>query len=228
MGVSKRMNTTLEALTTAGIPARRGYPETQMRVTAGPVAAISVERADLKEVVLAVWICSPAGLGASVCEDAAQAAADILRQKLAFCQVERCQYDGKSNLFLTKILASWKETLVNQVKLNRNVQVYATEFSAVQTRQVQQVIDPETGEKQVINEEVIWTIALQEQLPFRESLLVEDKEAFTLTVNHENYVEIFPDCYWLSITLEENGGGLLRKRIARSWTERVIEAKNTV
>lgn len=227
MSVSKRLNTATKALVAAGIPTLRGYPGTPIRVTTSPVAAISVERSDLKETVLAVWICSPASLGASVCEDAAQTAADVLRQKLAFCQVERCQYDGKSGLFSAKILASWKETLVNQVKLNRGVLVYATEFSAVQTRQVQQVTDPETEEKQVVNEEVIWTIAIQEQLPFREGLLVEDKEAFTLTVTHENYVETYPDCYWLSITLEENGGGLLRKRIARSWTERIVEQIET-
>jgi hypothetical protein len=40
-------------------------------------------------------------------------------------------------------------------------------------------------------------------------------------------VETYPDCYWLSITLEENGGGLLRKRIARSWTERIVEQIET-
>lgn len=203
-----------------GIATERGYPNRRIRVPLLPVAAITVERADRKETVLAVWIC---GSVAASCEDTAQVAADALRQKLAFCQVEACRFDEKSGLFSVKIQATWKETLVNSVKLNQNVLVYATEFSAVQTRQVQQVTDEETGQNRVVNEEVIWTIAVQEQLPFREAIEVEDKEAFTLTVTHENYVEIYPQCYWLSITLEENGAGLLRKRIARSWTERVVE-----
>ena len=52
---------------------------------------------------------------------------------------------------------------------------------------------------------------------------VDHKDAFTLRVKHENCTEIYPECYWLSITLEEGDGGLIRKRIARSWTERIIE-----
>lgn len=212
-----------KGLTDAGIPVVRGYPVRKIQVPQSPVAAMTVERSDLEETVLAVWIyCTPA-LGGSFCEDTAQTAADVLRQKRAFCQVGACQFDSKSNLFSVKIQALWKEPVVNQVRLNGIAMVYTTEFSAVQTRQVHQVTDDETGEVSVVNEEVVWTIAVQEQLPFREAIAVEDKEAFELRVIHENYVEIYPQCYWLSITLEENGGGLLRKRIARSWTERVVE-----
>jgi hypothetical protein len=109
------------------------------------------------------------------------------------------------------------------VQIDNAILAYATEFSAVQTRQVQQVTDPQTGEKSVVNEEVIWTVAIQELLPFREIMVVDHKESFTLRVKHENCTEIYPECYWLSITLEETDGGLIRKRIARSWTERVIE-----
>lgn len=220
MDVSDQLTMTIQLLTTAGIPAQRGYPDGMLRPLRQPAAAVTVERADLKEIVLAVWICGPV---AADCEDTAQVAADTLRRRLAFCQVEDCRFDGKSGLFSVKIQALWKGRLVNQLKLNKDVLVYATEFSAVQTRQVQQVTDEETGKIRVVNEEVIWTIAVQEQLPFREAIAVEDKEAFTLTVTHENYVEIYPQCYWLSITLEENGAGLLRKRIARSWTERIVE-----
>lgn len=224
--MSKRLNWAINALSALGIPVERGYPSAKIRMPGIPVAAITVERVDLKETVLAIWICGPASLGGTACEDVAQMAADALRQKQAFCQVAACQFDGKSNLFSVKIQAIWKENLVNSVKVDKNVLVYATEFSAVQTRQVQQVTDEETGKTSVVNEEVIWTIAVQEQLPFRETIEVEGKEAFTLTVTHESYVEIYPQCYWLSITLEENGAGLLRKRIARSWTERIVEYKD--
>ena len=62
MSVSKRLNTAKTALEAAGIPTLRGYPGTPIRVTTSPVAAVSVERSDLKETILAVWICSPARL----------------------------------------------------------------------------------------------------------------------------------------------------------------------
>lgn len=220
MSVSTNMKMAINALKAAGIPVQRGYPDGKLPSLRQPEAAITIERSDTKQTELAVWIFSPIAV---TCEDTAQIAADALRKQRAFCQVEKCQYDGRSNLFSVKIQAVWQEKLINQLKLNQNVIVYATEFSAVQTRQVQQLKDEETGQTQVVNEEVVWTIAVQEQLPFREVIEVEGKGAFTLTVTHENYVEIYPNCYWLSITLEENGAGLLRKRIARSWTERIVE-----
>ena len=103
--------------------------------------------------------------------------------------------------------------------------VYATEFSAEQNRQVKQVVDAQTGEKRVVSEEVIWTLTLEEVLPFRETIADDTKEPFTLSVQHGNCREIYPECYWLSITQEETDGGLMRKRIARSWAERIIESE---
>lgn len=223
MSVSGYMKIAMRALDSAGIPSRRGFPTAKLQMPANPVAVIGVEKADLQETVFAVHIYSPAPLGGTVCEDAAQTAAAALRAKRAFCLVEACQFDGRNNLFSVKILATWKESIVNRVVKDQDYLAYVTSFSAVQTRQVQQVTDAETGKTSVVNEEVVWTIAVQEQLPFDQVLEVESKEAFTLKVTHENYVETFPECYWLSITLEENGGGLLRKRIARSWTERIVE-----
>lgn len=220
MGVSKTLTMAINALKAAGIPVQRGYPDGKLPPLRQPEAAVTIEQSDLKRTELAVWICGPS---AAACEDTAQVAADALRKQRAFCQVEACRFDGKSGLFSVKIQAVWQEKLINQLKLDQNVIVYATEFSAVQTRQVQQCKDEETGQLYVVNEEVVWTIAVQEQLPFREVIEVEGKTPFTLTVTHENYVEIYPNCYWLSITLEENGAGLLRKRIARSWTERIVE-----
>ena len=109
------------------------------------------------------------------------------------------------------------------VQIDNEMLDYATEFSAVQTRQVQQVTNGETGEISMVSEEMVWTVAIQELLPFWEEIEADQKAAFTLRVEHENCTEVYPRCYWLSITLEEGDGGVIRKRIARSWTERVIE-----
>jgi hypothetical protein len=137
--------------------------------------------------------------------------------------VGECSFDSESGLFCVEVTAVWLESLHNTVPIDNATLAYATEFSAVQTRQVQQVTDSQTGQKQVVNEEVIWTVAIEELLPFREVMVVDHKGSFTLRVMHDNCTEIYPECYWLSITLEEGDGGLIRKRIARSWTERVIE-----
>lgn len=218
-----RVGYTVDALKSAGIRAERGFPSDLIKAITGPVAAVTVEQSDQKKIVLAVTVYGPADQGGRVCEELAQTVAQVLREKRGRCQVGSCSFDAESGLFSVKVTATWLETLHNTVQIDNVTLAYATEFSAVQTRQVQQVTDAETGEKSVVNEEVIWTVAIQELLPFREVMVVDHKESFTLRVKHENCTEIYPECYWLSITLEETDGGLIRKRIARSWTERVIE-----
>lgn len=216
------MNWTFEVLQTLGIPAERGYPAAKLQMPEETVAAVTVERSTPKEAVLAIHILGPAGQGGRVCEDAAQSVATALLEKMASCQVGPCQFDSTTGIFSVKVLAHWTEFLEDSVFVGADLVSCATEFSAVQTRQVQQVEDEETGQVSIVNRDVIWTIALQEQLPLREVPAVDTKEAFALTVVHENCKEVYPQCYWLSITLEENDKGLLRKRIARSWTERVV------
>lgn len=223
MGVIRYVDNAVSALLEAGIRAERGYPADCVPALNGPVAAVTVEHSDQKQTRLAVTVYGPGALGGQVCEEMAQTVAQVLREKRARCEVDSCRYDGESGLFSVKVTACWLESLHNTIQIDNAALAYATEFSAVQTRQVQQVTDPESGEKSVVNEEVIWTVAIQELLPFREVMVVDHKDAFTLRVKHENCTEIYPECYWLSITLEEGDGGLIRKRIARSWTERVIE-----
>lgn len=220
-----RVGYTVDALRSAGIRADRGFPGDRIKAITGPVAAVTVEQSDQKKIVLAVTVYSPGNQGGRACEELAQTVAEVLRQKRGRCQVGSCRFDTESGLFSVKVTAVWLESLHNAVQIDDVTLAYATEFSAVQTRQVQQVTDPETGEKSVVNEEVIWTVAIEEVLPFREVMVVDHKASFTLRVKHENCTEIYPECYWLSITLEEGDGGLIRKRIARSWTERMIESE---
>lgn len=219
----KRVAYTIEALQEAGIRAERGFSGEMVPAITDPVAAVTVEHSDQKKIVLAVTVFGPGKQGGRACEERAQTVADVLRGKRGVCQVGNCRFDGESGLFSVKVTAVWLESLHNTVQIDNVTLPYATDFSAVQTRQVQQITDPETGEKRVVNEEVIWTVAIQELLPFREVMVVDHKDAFTLRVKHDGCTEVYPECYWLSITLEESDGGLIRKRIARSWTERVIE-----
>ncbi len=221
----RQVDNAVQAMRSAGIRAERGFPGELTPAITEPVVAVTVEHSDQKKIRLAATVYGPGYLGGRVCEELAQTVADVLREKRGICQVGDCGFDLESGLFSVKVTAMWMESLHNTVQIDNATLAYATDFSAVQTRQVQQVTDPETGEKQVVNEEVIWTVAIQELLPFREVMVVDHKESFTLRVKHENCTEIYPECYWLSITLEEGDGGLVRKRIARSWTERVIEEK---
>lgn len=223
----KRVEYTVEALRDAGIRTERGFPGALIRAINSPVAVVTVEHSDQKQIRLAVQVYGPGDQGGRVCEEVAQTVAAVLREKRGRCQVGSCGFDSESGLFCVKVTAIWLQSLHNAIQIDSVTLAYATEFSAVQTRQVQQVKDAETGQVSVVNEEVIWTVAIQELLPFREVMEVDHKGSFTLRVKHEHCTEIYPECYWLSITLEEGDGGLIRKRIARSWTERIVESEET-
>lgn len=223
MGALRQVENAVQALKNVGIRAERGFPGVLSPAITEPVVAVTVEYSDLKKTRLAATVYGPGHTGGSVCEDLAQRVAELLRQKRGICQVGDCGFDPESGLFSVKVTALWLESLHNTVQIDDATLVYSTDFSAVQTRQLQQVTDPDTGEKRGVSEEVIWTVEIQEFLPFWEVMVVDHKESFTLRVKHENCTEIYPECYWLGITLEEGDGGLIRKRIARSWTERIIE-----
>ena len=213
--VSNRINTAVNALKAAGISAVRGYPEGMIPDLKSAMAAVTVASSDLRSTELAVTIFSPKGVD---CEQYAQQAARVLRSQGFVCKVGACDFDGVSQLFSVKVTALWKESLHNKVLINDQILSYATDFSAVQTRQVQPANDGGVAQG-----EKVWTLAVQEWLPFTEPVTADQQGAFTLRVMHENCTEIYANCYWLSITLEEGDGGLVRKRIARTWMERVIQ-----
>ena len=223
MDVIDRLDFVISILRENDVRAARGYPVGVQPVPESPIAAVTVVHSSQRETVIAVDVFTTAEQGGRVCEEQAQNVAAFLRQRKSRCEVGACGFDEETGCFKVRVLSTWMEFLVNEVRVDGSILVYTTDFSAVQTRQVEQVVDEETGEKSVINEEVIWTVAIQEFLPFSEVIVVEHKDAFTLELIHENFKEIFPQCYWLSITIEEADGGLIRKRIARSWTERVVE-----
>lgn len=209
-----RVKAAVNALKAAGISATRGYPEGVIPHLEEVMAAVSVARSDQRQTELAVTIYGPRG---QECEQTAQQAAAALRDKGFICRTGSCDFDGASHLFFVKVTALWMETLHNRVLIGDALLPFATAFSAVQTRQVQQ------QEGQPLQGEKVWTLAVQEWLPFWEPVVQDEAGAFTLKVMHENCTEIYGNCYWLSITLEEGDGGLIRKRIARSWNERIIQ-----
>lgn len=222
MGVMDKVTSVVSALQDAGIRADRGYPSKMMIVPESPIVTVTVDASSQKETVLAVTVYGPADQGGRVCEELAQTTAEVLRGQKARCDVGPCRYDPDTGLYALPLLATWKNFSHNVVRIDGEMLAYVTDFSAVQTRQVEPVTDEETGQVNVVNEEVIWTVAVQELLPFSEVMEVDPMDAFTLSVVHDNCTETYPECYWLSITLEETDGGLIRKRIARSWVERTV------
>lgn len=218
-----KIHDAITALRAGGVRADWGHPQGIQMVPDSPIAAVSVAHSNQQETALQVWILGSAGQGGRVCEEVAQNAAGILRGLNACCEVGACQFDGETGLLTVEILAAWQVFLESQVAVDQVSLPYATDFSAVQTRQVTRAVDEETGEVTYTSDAVGWTLTIRELLPMGETAAVDGANAFTLTVSRENGVETYPQCYWSSVTLQETNSGLLRERTAKSWEERVIE-----
>lgn len=223
MDVITRVRDTVAALQAGGLRAGRGYPQGWQPVPDSPVVAVSVDHADGQETALKVWVLGPAAQGGSVCENLAQAAARILRAQNARCTVGACRFDKETGLFAVEILAVWQEYLPCAVKVGQEQLSCVTDLSAVQTRQVTQVTDEETGETTFVSQLAGWVVTIRELLPAGEVPAVEETDEFTLTVTRENGVEVYSQCQWHSITLEETDGGVIRQRIAKTEEERVVK-----
>lgn len=217
-----RVDMALTALRGAGIRAERGFHLQKLPALQSTMTAVTVENTGVRQTELAATVYGPKG---PVCEGMAQLVAEVLRNQGAVCRVRACRFDGASNLFSTKVTVHWKEKLLNRVRVGDRTLEYVTDLSAVQTRQVQQVVDGQTGLEEVVKGEKVWTLAIQEWLPYREQVDTETDGAFSICVEHETWMETYPQCHWLSITVEESDGGILRKRIARSWEERIVTRK---
>ena len=220
MNAMERIYMTVQTLRAAGIMAMRGYPKGKLPAFEGIAASVTLGGSDQRQTRLEVNVFGHDG---QLCETAAQQVAQVLRDQAACCSVGSCTFDGPSELFAVKVAAVWREGLHDQVQVDGTALPYATDISAVQTRQVKQEKDTQTGAVEVVNEETVWTVAIQEWLPFGQTPEVDQTGAFDLKILRQNATEVYPDCCWLSITLEEGDGGVIRKRIARTWAQRVIE-----
>jgi hypothetical protein len=74
----------------------------------GPVAAVGLERAQVKSVTVAVRIYSPMSLGGQKCEDTAMLAAKTLAAMGGMYQITGCAFDSQMGVFTMLVLVTFE------------------------------------------------------------------------------------------------------------------------
>ncbi len=235
MGLVK-IEEAVQALISAGIRARRGWPGNPYPSLTGPVAAVGLHRVTETETTLSCRVFCPAELGGTLCEDTAVKAAEALTELGAECVQEACSYERSASLFSVVVLASWKQKIAavpdpdpepEDTDLKCTVAIdgknlpYLTGFSSRQVARMEPLRELMEGVTGIRPEEPYWLLTVEELLPDSQALEAE-VYSFTVTVKRGAGTETYTGCYWQEIRREHTPAGVKQQRIARTWNERGI------
>ena len=217
---SQRITEVIDALQSMGIRADRGFPGKGMPYPDAPVVAVNLQELRKDRVTLAIHVYCSVEFSGIVCEDLSMDIADLLEALGAECTVGNCGFDGKSGLFSIRILAAWdteaEPEIPFTVQVGANMLPFVTAFSAKRDRKFSMV----AGDLAI--EDDGWFITVTELLPLANMPEVDRNESFVLTLSRRGGTESYTDCRWSELYYEPTAEGMLRRRVARCWGERVI------
>jgi hypothetical protein len=143
------------------------------------------------------------------------------------CIQENCQYDGKSDRFFVRILASWKDVQADApytVTIDGELVRYTTSFSAAQTTDVQTIRAMSQGMALgLAATPEIWTLMLEELIPRDVEETEDPTEPFDLVVRRGITEECFGGCRWTLHSRQDTQEGLKKVRMALALTRSVTK-----
>lgn len=175
------------ALRDAGFAVARGFPGGKMAAVSKPVCAVNLQAADLREqtATALVTVLSPAGLGASACEESALAAAQVLAELGGKCAVDACGFNGRTGLYSARITARFY-TSIPKVSIDGTQLMSITAFTSWRT------VDDEITDL----DDAPWNFRVEEFFPVGVDEEPELDGAFTLVHTCEAGTKTFAGCTW--------------------------------
>lgn len=213
------INSVVEALREAGIPAQTAYPGEAMPDISAVQAAVSLEKLDYtaRSATVLVTVMAPVSAGGKACEDGAIRVGGALETMGGICVQEGCRFNGYADAYSIRVLgtfygaavmADWESASDFTVKIGETMMTHAVAFRA------QQVVDQVTG---VPADDAVWTIRLEEHFARGERPQPPPTEPFVVTVKRSGSTEIYNECCWTTVQLENTPTGLrqIRQGVAK-------------
>ena len=205
------LNAVIAGLQREGYRTGRAFPGERMPHIQKPAVAVALQKEASGSQTLAVTVLYPENMGGGACEDDARVVAGFLRGMGYECVQEHCQYDGKSDRFFVRILATWNDVQADApytVSVGTDLIRYTTSFQAEQKINAEDW-DGTDGENSA---SAPWTLTLEEMIP-RDVEEPEDVTSpFTLTVSRGTVEESYSGCCWLSHNRLDTQEGLKKVR----------------
>ena len=196
-----------QALRDGGFSVERGYPAGKLAVISGPVCAVNLQQANLREQTAAalVTVLSPAEQGAAACETAALEAAQILSELGGKCSVEKCGFDGRTGLFSAQITAQFY-TSIPKVTIDGQQLMRIVAFTSWRT------VDDEITDLEMAP----WQFRIEEFFPVGTGEEPEPSVPFMLIHICENGSQTFTECEWTYQRREWSASGIRQIRLGKA------------
>ncbi len=204
----------IDALNGAGLPAVAAYPGEPMASLTGIRYAVSLEKLEYasRKATVAVTVAAPTALGGTACEDGAIQAGSVLEVLGGAWVQEACKFNSYADAFTVRVLGTftgadalegWTTAAGFTVTVAGTVADHAVSFQA------EQAVDESTGAPL---SSAVWTFRLVEQFGQGESPQPSPTGTFTLSVARVGGTEIYTDCAWTAVELEDTATGLRQVR----------------
>lgn len=208
------VETVMDALNDAGITAQRAYPGSAMSRISEVQAAVNLEKLEYtaRSATVLVTVMAPADLGGSACEEQAIKVGGILEGLGGVCTQEECRFNGYADAYYIRVLgvfygsdvmSGWTAASDFTVTLGTTKAANAVAFKA------EQAVDEVTGTPLSTS---VWTFRLEENFGRGEGPLPPPTEPFSVTVVRSGSTEIYNECTWISVQLENTDTGLRQVR----------------
>lgn len=215
------------ALSEAGIPAGEAYPGGSMPDLAEARAVVSLEKLDrnARSATVLVTVAVPVRFGGSACEETALRAGGVLEELGGICLQEGCRFDGYAEAYCVRVLGTFYGADVMaewESESDFIVMVANTEMAHAVAFRAEQVVDPATGTPAG---DAAWTFRLEEQFRRGQRPMPMPTEPFTVMVRRSGSTEIYTECRWTAVQMENTTTGLrqVRKGVARARAFALVE-----
>lgn len=204
------VNTVIEALNTAGIEAQTAYPGSAMQKLTSPRVAVNLEKMEYtaRKATVLVTVMVPSSMGGTACEDTALQVGTVLEKLGGVCVQEGCAFHNYADAYYVRVLGTftggavmeeWAVTSTFKVLLNQTEIPNAVGFRA------DVAVDEVTGTPLST---AVWTFRLEEEYGRGETPPVPPADIFSVTVYRTSGMELFSDCSWTAIQMEDTATGL--------------------
>lgn len=214
------VNAVIEALNEEGLAAQKAYPGSAMPNITQAQMAVNLEKLDYtaRSAAVLVTVMVPVASGGAACETAAIQAGTVLEGLGGTVVQEECRFNAYADAYYIRVLGTfygssvmegWSAASEFTVELDDTVLTNAVSFRA------EQAVDEVTGTPLST---AVWSFRLEEKFGWGEGPLPSPTESFAVTVTRSSGMEVYSECSWTSVQLEDTVTGLrqVRTGVAKS------------
>ena len=216
----------VDRLIESGISAYLAYPGTAQTDIGEGCAAVSLEKMEYttRSAVVLVSVMVPVSAGGAACQKLGIRVGGVLEAMGAVCVQEGCRFDGyadgycvnvRGTFYGADVTEQWESAASFRVKLED------TELGNTVGFQAEQEVDAVTGEPL---SSAVWIFRLEETFGRGEGPMPAPTEPFTITVLRSGSTDVYRECKWTAVALENTATGLrqIRQGVAKSRSFMVV------